>query len=187
MTRKTIQFKLPVLTTDPALSILDRNEAATWVTDLDEAIPADAIEAFAFTGPTHADNDAFAEPETALEAPEPLEPEAALPPIPSRQEGASILRGVGRMADCGIAITFGLNALSREWLTLPFEAVRRNLDGLNVLRCRSLSDLVDLHADMMRRNVEDTLARNGRIARLSMQVMAESSRALAIGLQAGDE
>lgn len=180
MTRKTIQFKLPALTTD-APSALDPSEVGAWVMDPEDATPGDAVEAFAFAGPAQADNDQPVEPAKPDLFDEVGSAFTAAPP--SWEGTQSVFQGFGRMTDYGIALTRGLNALSREWLTTPFDAAQRSFDGLNVLRCRTLSDLVGLQADMACRTVEDALARSRRITRISIRMIAESSSAFVVGCE----
>jgi hypothetical protein len=185
VTRKTIHFKLPVLATDAAPSALDPSEVGAWVMDPEDAARGDAIEAFAFAGPTQADND------QAIEAAKPElfdEVGSAFTAAPPRREAAqTVLRGFGPATNYGLALARGLNALSREWLTLPFDAAQRGLDGLDLLRCRTLSDLMGLQADMACRTIDGALARSGRITQISIRMIAESSSAFAIGSPGGRE
>lgn len=189
MTKKTIQFKLPARAADPDLSTTDRDDAGQWVI-ADSAGPmlsTEAIGAFVSDAPAYADNDHSVRPEATMsERPNGGEPFFAAG-HPSRDRVRSFFRVVGNAADCGMVWTLGLQAISREWLSMPLDAAQRSFDGLQIVHCRSLSDLVILQTRLMRSNIEDALARGGRIARISMQVMAEITHTIATSLPGDDQ
>jgi hypothetical protein len=83
-------------------------------------------------------------------------------------------RQTERAVDRGIVWTLGLQALSREWLTLPLDAFRNGFDSLQLLGCRTPQDVVTVQSGLMWSGVEQVLARGDRIARISTQLAHEA-------------
>ena len=185
MTKKTIQFKLPARTADSDLSSRDPDDAGQWVADpVGPMMSAEALGTFVSEAPACADNDQPLRPETATSEPSEGDEPFLAAGHPSRVRARAFLRDIGDAADCGIVLTLGLQAISREWLSMPLDAVQKSFDSLQIMHCRSLSELVALQASLMRSNIEDALARGGRIARISMHVIGEANHA-AFGLHTG--
>ena len=185
MTKKTIQFKLPAMTAEPDRSTRELDHAGEWVEDVvkNSFVSAEPIGTLKAEPPAYADNDQLVRPEAKPERSDESEPFFAAG-HPSRDKVQTLFRSLGDVADCGVVLTLGAQAISREWLSMPLDAAQRSFDShLQALRCRSLSDLIILQTSLMRSNIEDALARGRRVARISMHMMGEATRTMAPGLR----
>ena len=183
MTKKTIQFKLPAMTAEPDLSTRELDHAGEWVEKaVSPFVSAEPIGTLKTKPPAYADNDQPVRSEAKPERLDESKPFFAAG-HPSRDKVQTLFRSLGDAADCGVVLTLGVQAISREWLSMPLDAAQRSFDNLQVLHCRSLSDLIILQTSLMRSNIEDALARGGRVARISMHMMDEATRTMTPGLR----
>lgn len=179
MSKKTIQFKLPALTAEVDFAARDLDDAGEWVTDSDSAILA--LEPIGtFTAAPPADND-------QTEACHRRDGGPLLAVERLSCDGVrAFLRGAGGVAESGVVLTLGLQAVSHEWLRMPLDAVQQGLDGFGFAGCRSLSDLIVLQSRLTRLSLDEAFVRCGRIARLSVQAYVEAGEALAAGFRPED-
>jgi hypothetical protein len=184
VTKKTIQFKLPAMTAEPDRSTRELDHAGEWVEDVVKKsfVSAEPIGTLKAEPPAYADNDQRIRPEAKFERPDESEPFFAAG-HPSRDKVQTLFRCLGDAADCGVILTLGVQAISREWLSMPLDAAQRSFNNLQALHCRSLSDLIILQTSLMRSNIEDALARGGRVARISLHMMGEATRKMTPGLR----
>jgi phasin family protein len=88
-------------------------------------------------------------------------------------------KAVAAMSQCGTVLAKGYQDISREWLQLAQEGMRRNLEALSEFsRCRTLPELVNVQGRLMRESMEDILANSRRIAERSMQLASEATETL---------
>lgn len=183
MSKKTIQFKLPALTADPDLPAMELDDAGEWVETASPIVSAESIGAFAGELSVSADNDQPVRPGPTASG-RPNEGESLFAAVhPGREGVRAFFRGVEGLADCGFVLTLGSQAIAREWLSMPLDAAQRSLDGLQAVGCRTLSDLILLQTSLVRSNIEDALARSGRVTRLSTQVFGEAACTIISGFR----
>ena len=88
------------------------------------------------------------------------------------------------VAQSGTVLVHGLQAVSREVADLSQKRLQRNLDGLQALaRCRSMTDVVEVHSSLWPDNLEQTVENSRRIAELTIQMAVEAARTVTV--QAG--
>ena len=88
-------------------------------------------------------------------------------------------QAVAALSQCGSVLAKGYQDISREWLQLAQEGMRRNLEALGEFsRCRTLPELVNVQGRLMRESMEDILANGRRIAERSMQIASEATETL---------
>lgn len=149
---------------------IDRHDPAGWVAaDLPAPLPGPSAAA----EPTAAGNDDRST-RPADRSPDPPADPGFAAGHPTRESVRLFFRQTERAADRGIVWTLGLQALSREWLSIPLDAVRTGVDGLQLLGCRTPHDVLALQAALMRSGVAQALARGDRIASLSAQILAQT-------------
>jgi hypothetical protein len=79
----------------------------------------------------------------------------------------------------------GLQEVSRECFELSQKRMQRNLDGLNnLVRCRSVADLLAAQSSLIRDNVEQTVDNSRRIAELAIQMADEATRNATVQVEA---
>ncbi|WP_052954528.1 phasin family protein [Microvirga vignae] len=94
------------------------------------------------------------------------------------EEASHNLRAV---AHSGTALARGLQDVSREVLERSQRHIRRNIEGLaDLARCRSMSDLVEVQASLLRDNLELTMENSRRIAELTIQITDEATRTVTV-------
>ena len=94
------------------------------------------------------------------------------------EEAAQNLRAV---AQSGTVLARGLQDVSREVVDLSQKRLQRNLDGLQSLaRCRSVTDIVEVHSSLLRDNLEQTVENSRRIAELTIQMAEEAARTVTV-------
>ncbi len=94
------------------------------------------------------------------------------------EEAADNLRAV---AQSGTALVRGLQEVSREVADRGQKRLQRNLDGMHALaRCRSMTDLVEVHSSLLRDNVEQTVENSRRFAELTLQMADEAARTMTL-------
>jgi hypothetical protein len=76
-------------------------------------------------------------------------------------------------------LTRGVQDLSREWFSLTQERLQKNVEDFGVLaRCQSLPDFMAAQSNIMRYNLDHTIAGTRRIAEVATRVANEASHAL---------
>jgi hypothetical protein len=84
----------------------------------------------------------------------------------------------------GTVLARGLQDVSRECLELSQKRMQRNLEGLNdLVRCRSMADLLAVQSSLIRDNVEQTVDNSRRIAELALQTADEATRNVTVQVE----
>jgi phasin family protein len=84
------------------------------------------------------------------------------------------------ITEASTALTRGFEEVSREWIGLVQEGVRRNMDALGQLsRCRSLPEFVSLQSELVRDNLQQTIEGLRRIGETSTRVANEATQSVA--------
>jgi len=79
-----------------------------------------------------------------------------------------------------MALTRGLQELSRELVTTVQEQIQRNLYVLrDLLRCRSVQEFVSVQSELLRDNVQHTFEGTRRLAEVSTRIAEEARRTVA--------
>jgi len=79
-----------------------------------------------------------------------------------------------------MALTRGLQELSRELVTTVQEQIQRNLYVLRDLsRCRSVQEFVSVQSELLRDNVQHTFEGTRRLAEVSTRIAEEARRTVA--------
>jgi hypothetical protein len=87
----------------------------------------------------------------------------------------------------GTVLARGLQDVSRECFELSQKRMQRNLDGLNnLVRCRSVADLLAAQSSLIRDNVEQTVDNSRRIAELALQMADEATRNVTVQVETVD-
>jgi hypothetical protein len=85
------------------------------------------------------------------------------------------------VAQSGTALVRGLQEVSREVADRGQKRLQRNLDGMHALaRCRSMTDLVEVHSSLLRDNLEQTVENSRRIAELTLRMADEAARTVTV-------
>jgi hypothetical protein len=75
------------------------------------------------------------------------------------------------------AFAQGMNGIAREWLNFIRERTESNLNRVGELwRCRTPQDLVAVHSELIRDNVEGVLETGRRVAGVSLKLADDASR-----------
>ena len=73
----------------------------------------------------------------------------------------------------------GFQDVSREWLELTQERLRKNAEGMTKLaQCRTLPDFAAVQSDLARDNLNQIIDVTGRIAERSMKVADEAAKTI---------
>ena len=89
-------------------------------------------------------------------------------------------QNIEALAEASTVLAQGAQEISREWLSLAQNRFKQNLDGFNeLLRCRSLPDLIAVQSSLMRDNLEQILSNSRRIAELSVKVADQAAQKIA--------
>ena len=84
------------------------------------------------------------------------------------------------ITEASTALTRGFEEVSREWLGLVQEGVRRNLDAFGALsRCRSMPEFLSLQSELVRDNLQQTIEGLRRIGETSTRVANEATQNVA--------
>ena len=79
-----------------------------------------------------------------------------------------------------MALSRGLQELSRELLTAVQEQIQRNLNVLGDLsRCRSVQEFVSIQSELLRDNLQHTFEGTRRLTEVSTRVAEEATRTVA--------
>jgi hypothetical protein len=86
-------------------------------------------------------------------------------------------QNIEAVSEASTILARGVQDASREWFGLVQDRLEKNLDGINELvRCRSVQDLIAVQSDLMRDNLEQAITTSRRIAQLSVRVADEATR-----------
>jgi hypothetical protein len=101
--------------------------------------------------------------------------------MPVGQQSEELARrssqNIEAVSEASTILARGVQDASREWLGLVQDRLEKNLDGFNELvRCRSVQDLITVQSDLMRDTLEQTIHTSRRIAQLSVRVADEATR-----------
>jgi len=83
------------------------------------------------------------------------------------------------ITETGSVLMRGFQDVSREWLELTRERLRKNAEGMTKLtQCRTLPDLAAVQSDLARDNLNQIIDLTRRIAERSMQVADEAAKTI---------
>jgi len=83
------------------------------------------------------------------------------------------------ITETGSVLMRGFQEVSREWLELTRERLRKNAEGMTKLtQCRTLPDLAAVQSDLARDNLNQIIDLTRRIAERSMQVADEAAKTI---------
>jgi len=83
------------------------------------------------------------------------------------------------ITETGSVLMRGFQDVSREWLDLFQERLRKNAEGMTKLaQCRTLPDLAAVQSDLARDNLNQIIDLTRRIAERSMQVADEAAKTI---------
>ena len=89
--------------------------------------------------------------------------------------------GLQAVAQSSTVLVGGLQEVSREWFEMTQNRLQKNIEAFTALaQCRSLQDLVAAQTSLVRDNLELTLANSQRLTRLSVGVIEEATRTIAV-------
>jgi hypothetical protein len=92
------------------------------------------------------------------------------------RRSADTIKAVARAST---TVTYGLQDLSQEWLTVVQEQAQRSIDAVGELsRCRSIADLIAVQSELVRENVRQAMVGARRIAEASTRIADEANRSL---------
>src|SRR5829696_3928852 len=81
------------------------------------------------------------------------------------------------ITETGSVLMRGFQDVSREWLELTRERLRKNAEGMTKLtQCRTLPNLAAVQSDLARDNLNQIIDLTRRIAERSMQVADEAAK-----------
>src|SRR5215213_7924076 len=83
------------------------------------------------------------------------------------------------ITETGSVLMRGFQDMSREWLDVMQERLRKNAEGMTKLaQCRTLPDLAAVQSDLARDNLNQIIAGTRRIAERSMKVADEAAKTI---------
>jgi len=83
------------------------------------------------------------------------------------------------ITETGSVLMRGFEDVSREWLELTRERLRKNAEGMTKLtQCRTLPNLAAVQSDLARDNLNQIIDLTRRIAERSMQVADEAAKTI---------
>src|SRR3954454_20176675 len=83
------------------------------------------------------------------------------------------------ITETGSVLMRGFQDVSREWLELTRERLRKNAEGMTKLtQCRTLPDLAAVQSDLARDNLNQIIDLTRRIAERSMQLPDEAAKTI---------
>jgi hypothetical protein len=83
------------------------------------------------------------------------------------------------ITETGSVLMRGFEDVSREWLELTRERLRKNAEGMTKLtQCRTLPDFAAVQSDLARDNLNQIIDLTRRIAERSMQVADEAAKTI---------
>ena len=83
------------------------------------------------------------------------------------------------ITETGSVLMRGFQDVSREWLELTQERLRKNAEGMTKLaQCRTLPDLAAVQSDLARDNLNQIIDVTRRIAERSMKVADEAAKTI---------
>ena len=89
------------------------------------------------------------------------------------------LRKTLRLTETGSVLIRGFQDVSREWLELMQERLRKNAEGMRKLaQCRTLPDFAAVQSDLARDNLNQIIDLTRRVAERSMQVAEEAAKTI---------
>ena len=83
------------------------------------------------------------------------------------------------ITETGSVLMRGFQDVSREWLDLMQERLRKNTEGMTKLaQCRTVPDLAAVQSDLARDNLNQIIDGTPRIAERSMKVADEAAKTI---------
>jgi hypothetical protein len=88
-------------------------------------------------------------------------------------------RNVEAVSGASAVLAKGAQDAARVWFDLTQRSVRTNLEALGqIARCRSMQELVHVHSDLLRQNLQHVIDSGEAIARASSDAVSEATRAM---------
>jgi hypothetical protein len=101
----------------------------------------------------------------------------AVPPNPDLAEQSA--RNVQAVSQASTALAKGAKDASQVWFELSQKAVRTNLEAFGQLAgCRSVHEVMALHSNLLRDNLQQAIESGEAIARASTDAIHEATRAI---------
>lgn len=86
-------------------------------------------------------------------------------------------RNIEAVSESSAVLAQGMQDISREWMGLAKARLQKNLDAFEALMgCRSLQDVMAVHSDLMRDNLELALKNGRQIAQLSVRYTEQAGQ-----------
>jgi hypothetical protein len=106
--------------------------------------------------------------------------------VPDRAEEApgfvlarQATRNLEAITETGSVLVRGLQEISREWIELAQERLRKNTEGLaRLAQCRNVRDFAAVQSELVRENLREMIDNTRRIAEHSMQVAQEAAQVI---------
>jgi phasin family protein len=88
-------------------------------------------------------------------------------------------QNIEAITETGTILMRGFQDVSREWLELTQERLRKNAEGMTKLaQCRTLPDLAAVQSDLARDNLNQIIDVTRRVAERSMKVADEAAKTI---------
>ena len=96
-------------------------------------------------------------------------------------------RSVETLSKAGTVLIQGMQDVSREWMGMTQDNLRRGTDMLQQMsRAKSLPDMLDAQADLMRESLQRMIESARRIGEISVRTATEASDAVRKGTEQAD-
>ena len=103
------------------------------------------------------------------------------------EEGMRTTRGVETLSKASSLMMQGMQEVSREWMGMTQDNLRRGTDMLQQMsQVKSLPDMLDAQADLMRESLERMIESARRIGEISVRTATEASDAVSKAAEEGE-
>ena len=98
---------------------------------------------------------------------------------PTEDLSRQATQNLGAITETGSLLMRGFQDVSKEWLELMQERLRKNAEGMTKLaQCRTLPDFAAVQSDLARENLNQIIDLTRRIAERSMHVAEEAAKTI---------
>ena len=98
---------------------------------------------------------------------------------PTEDLSRQATQNLGAITETGSVLMRGFQDVSKEWLELMQERLRKNAEGMTKLaQCRTLPDFAAVQSDLARENLNQIIDLTRRIAERSMHVAEEAAKTI---------
>ena len=98
---------------------------------------------------------------------------------PTEDLSRQATQNLGAITETGSVLMRGFQDVSKEWLELMQERLRKNAEGMTKLaQCRTLPDFAAVQSDLARENLSQIIDLTRRIAERSMHVAEEAAKTI---------